>query len=105
MLSMTCASRFSTAAHGRAIAGSFASQGGQNGALLIGILRAHRHLGGVVFDTAAAYEVAPLIHEARLREGAAPVGRKVGFTNRDLWPASGVRESIWAYVYGRDRDH
>lgn len=51
------------------------------------------------FDTAAAYDVARRIHEARLREGSAPVGRKIGFTNSDLWAVYGVREPIWAYVY------
>jgi len=51
------------------------------------------------FDNAAAYEVARLIHEERIREGALPVGRKIGFTNRDMWPVYGVYEPIWAYVY------
>ena len=51
------------------------------------------------FDAAAAYQVARLIHEARLREGAVPVGRKIGFTNREIWPVYGVFEPIWAYVY------
>lgn len=51
------------------------------------------------FDTAMAYEVARLIHEARVREGATPVGRKIGFTNREIWPVYGVYEPIWAHVY------
>ena len=51
------------------------------------------------FDNAAAYEVARLIHEARVREGASPVGRKIGFTNRDMWRVFGVHEPIWAFVY------
>jgi 2-oxo-3-hexenedioate decarboxylase len=51
------------------------------------------------FDTTAAYEVARLIHEARLREGARPLGRKIGFSNRDIWPVYGVFEPIWAFVY------
>jgi hypothetical protein len=42
------------------------------------------------FDNAAAYEVARLIDQARMREGALPVGRKIGFTNRDMWRAYGV---------------
>ena len=49
-------------------------------------------LGG--FDVPAAYAVAHLIHEARLREGAVPVGRKIGFTNPDMWSRYGVREPI-----------
>lgn len=51
------------------------------------------------FDNAAAYEVARLIHEARTHEGASPVGRKIGFTNRDMWRVYGVCEPIWAFVY------
>ena len=51
------------------------------------------------FGHDAAYEVARLIHEARLREGATPVGRKIGFTNRDTWTVYGVHEPIWAHVY------
>ena len=37
------------------------------------------------FDVSSAYAVAHLIHEARLNEGAIPVGRKIGFTNPDMW--------------------
>lgn len=51
------------------------------------------------FDLSAAYEVAHLIHRARLKEGAKPVGRKIGFTNPDMWSKFGVREPIWAYIY------
>ncbi len=51
------------------------------------------------FDVASAYEVAYLIHEARLEEGNVSVGRKIGFTNPALWDVYGVREPIWAYVY------
>jgi 2-keto-4-pentenoate hydratase len=51
------------------------------------------------FDVGAAYEVARLVHEDRIREGASPVGRKIGFTNREMWHAYGVYEPIWAYVY------
>ncbi|MDH3692145.1 MAG: decarboxylase [Gammaproteobacteria bacterium] len=51
------------------------------------------------FDVALAYDVAHLIHEARIDEGAVPVGRKIGFTNPDMWSLYGVREPIWSYVY------
>lgn len=51
------------------------------------------------FDLPTAYDVASLIHHARLAEGANPVGRKIGFTNPDMWSRYGVREPIWAYVY------
>jgi len=51
------------------------------------------------FDLSAAYEVAHLIHCARLAEGARPVGRKIGFTNPDMWSKFGVCEPIWAHIY------
>ncbi len=51
------------------------------------------------FDEALAYGVAQLVHQARLKEGAVPVGRKIGFTNPDMWSLYGVRKPIWGYVY------
>jgi len=51
------------------------------------------------FDLAAAYQIAHLIHRLRLREGLRAVGRKIGFTNPDMWCKFGVREPIWAYMY------
>lgn len=51
------------------------------------------------FDHAAAYAVSQRIHQTRLRAGAQAVGRKIGFTNRNIWPEYGVYEPIWAYVY------
>ncbi len=53
------------------------------------------------FDETQAYEVSRLIHEARINEGALPVGRKIGFTNPDMWSLYGVCEPIWAYIYDR----
>lgn len=51
------------------------------------------------FDLESAYEVARLVHESRLAGGASPVGRKIGFTNFDMWEIYGVREPIWSFVY------
>jgi len=31
--------------------------------------------------------------------GARPVGRKIGFTNRSIWPRYGVHQPIWGTVY------
>jgi 2-keto-4-pentenoate hydratase len=53
------------------------------------------------FDLETAYQVSRVIHEARVAEGAKPVGRKIGFTNPDMWSRYGVREPIWAHVYDR----
>lgn len=51
------------------------------------------------FDTKRAYEVAMRMHKARVSRGERPVGRKIGFTNRNLWDEYGVREPIWGFVY------
>lgn len=51
------------------------------------------------FDLSTAYEVAHLIHRARLADGAKPIGRKIGFTNPEMWAKFGVHEPIWAYIY------
>ena len=51
------------------------------------------------FDLSAAYKVAHFIHDVRLTEGATPVGRKIGFTNPNMWSKFGVSEPIWAYIY------
>ncbi len=64
------------------------------------ITRAHPE-----FDNAAAYQVSQRIHRARLRDGAIKVGRKIGFTNRNIWPEYGVYEPIWAYVYDTTVQH
>lgn len=53
------------------------------------------------FDLPAGYAVARLLHEARLSEGSMPIGRKIGFTNPEMWGIYGVREPIWAHVYDR----
>ena len=50
---------------------------------------------------AQGYAAARKLHEARLREGWRPVGRKIGFTNRRIWPLYGVFEPIWGWVYDR----
>lgn len=51
------------------------------------------------FDLSAAYKVAHRVHRARLKEGATPIGRKIGFTNPGMWSKFGVHDPIWAYVY------
>jgi 2-keto-4-pentenoate hydratase len=48
-----------------------------------------------------AYEAAQLLREMRTREGAKVVGRKIGFTNSNLWPIYDVHQPIWGYVYDR----
>ena len=57
------------------------------------------------FDVASAYAVAHAVHRARVAEGAVPVGRKLGFTNRNIWDEYGVCQPNWAYVYDRTVVH
>ncbi len=49
----------------------------------------------------AAYEAAQALHRHRLAAGWKPIGRKIGFTNRTIWPRYGVYEPIWGTVYDR----
>ena len=53
------------------------------------------------FDLSCAYRVADLIHRARLGEGAIALGRKIGFTNPEMWARYGVCDPIWAHIYDR----
>ena len=48
-----------------------------------------------------AYEVSWLVHEERLKSGWKPVGRKIGFTNRDMWSLFGVTQPVWSFIYDR----
>jgi 2-keto-4-pentenoate hydratase len=49
----------------------------------------------------AGYAAARALHEHRMAAGWRAVGRKIGFTNRSLWPRYGVYEPIWGTVYDR----
>ena len=51
------------------------------------------------FDAAMGYRVALRLHQHRLAIGWKPVGRKIGFTNRNLWKRYGVHEPIWGFLY------
>ena len=51
------------------------------------------------FDLATAYRVLARICAAREARGERMVGRKIGFTNRNIWPEYGVDSPIWAPVY------
>jgi 2-keto-4-pentenoate hydratase len=45
-----------------------------------------------------AYRVTPLLRAAFEARGERIVGRKIGFTNRDMWDVYGVRSPVWGYV-------
>ncbi|HUK03811.1 MAG TPA: decarboxylase [Burkholderiales bacterium] len=49
----------------------------------------------------SGYAAARKLHAHRLAQGWRPVGRKIGFTNRTIWPRYGVYEPIWGFVYDR----
>jgi 2-oxo-3-hexenedioate decarboxylase len=51
------------------------------------------------FDLAAAYSVTAALRRARVARGERPVGRKIGFTNRTIWPEYGVYAPIWGDMY------
>jgi 2-oxo-3-hexenedioate decarboxylase len=46
-----------------------------------------------------AYAVALEIYRRRLARGEVPVGRKIGFTNRSIWPAYGIAHPMWGHMY------
>ncbi|MCC6948955.1 MAG: hydratase [Bradyrhizobiaceae bacterium] len=57
-----------------------------------------RHPG---FDLTGAYRVTAALRALREGRGEKAVGRKIGFTNRTIWPEYNVYAPIWGYVYDR----
>ena len=51
------------------------------------------------FDMQAAYVVMAEIRRGRMARGDKPVGRKIGFTNRNMWREYNVDCPIWGDVY------
>ncbi|TFZ05356.1 decarboxylase [Ramlibacter henchirensis] len=51
------------------------------------------------FGIEDGYAVAARLHQARLAAGAVPRGRKIGFTNANIWPEYDVHQPIWGWVY------
>lgn len=52
------------------------------------------------FSVANAYEVLHDMETRRRAQGWHAVGRKIGFTNRTIWPRYGVYQPMWAHVWG-----
>jgi 2-oxo-3-hexenedioate decarboxylase len=48
---------------------------------------------------ADAYRVSGALNAMRQARGEKPLGRKIGFTNRTIWPEYGVYAPIWGFVY------
>jgi 2-keto-4-pentenoate hydratase len=53
------------------------------------------------FDMAQGYAVQYEIQKRRRAQGWQPVGRKIGFTNRSIWPRYNVDRPLWAHVWSR----
>jgi 2-oxo-3-hexenedioate decarboxylase len=53
------------------------------------------------FGVTDAYRVTPIIRRLREARGEQVIGRKIGFTNRTIWPEYGVYAPIWGYIYDR----
>ena len=51
------------------------------------------------FTVAEAYAVLGEIEARRRAQGWRAVGRKIGFTNRTLWPRYGVWQPMWAHTW------
>lgn len=54
---------------------------------------------GDALSIEAAYRVAAELERRRSAAGDVPVGWKIGFTNRAIWPRYGVHEPIWGRVW------
>jgi len=53
------------------------------------------------FSVADGYAVLHDIETRRRAQGWKAVGRKIGFTNRTIWPRYGVYQPMWAHVWNR----
>lgn len=51
------------------------------------------------FDAGQAYAVVAAVRRLRQARGQQPAGRKIGFTNRDLWAQYNVDRPIWGDMY------
>lgn len=54
---------------------------------------------GCGLDVPAAYARALAVRQLRIARGEQPRGFKIGFTNRNIWPAYGVFAPIWGTVW------
>jgi 2-oxo-3-hexenedioate decarboxylase len=57
------------------------------------------------FDVERAYEALAALHARREAQGWRAVGRKIGFTNRTIWPRYGVYRPMWSMVWDRTLVH
>ena len=55
--------------------------------------------GAPDFSVADGYAVLHDIERRRRAQGWQAAGRKIGFTNRTIWPRYGVYQPMWAHVW------
>jgi 2-keto-4-pentenoate hydratase len=55
--------------------------------------------GAPGFTVEDGYRVLAEIENRRRKQGWRAVGRKIGFTNRTIWPRYGVYQPMWAHVW------
>ncbi len=53
------------------------------------------------FGWEAAYRVGAVLRDRRRARGERTIGRKIGFTNRNIWAQYGATAPIWGAVYDR----
>ena len=68
-------------------------------ALDAGTLCARPTLQDPAFDLRAAFATADQLRGLRRARGERPLGYKIGFTNRSIWPRYGVHQPIWGPVW------
>src|SRR6478672_3288740 len=51
------------------------------------------------FDLPAAYQVEEELAQLRRADGHRTTGRKIGFTNRAVWPKLELDTIVWGYVF------
>jgi 2-oxo-3-hexenedioate decarboxylase len=56
-------------------------------------------------DFPTAYRVAAEETRLRQKRGEQPVGRKIGYTNRNIWAQYNVHQPIWGHVYAHTVHH
>ncbi len=53
------------------------------------------------FSIEDGYAVGAELLRLRMGSGYSPIGRKIGFTNKTIWPDLGMSTVIWAHVYDK----
>jgi len=71
---------------------------------VLAVLRTARQIAPLTrrhsdFTIGDGYRIARMICDLRAARGDRPVGRKIGFTNRDAWPKFKADAPMWGYLY------